>query len=356
MWEPAWPSQRGQDRPLLRPSSPTLCLFLGGVWEARAVALTWTGSRAGLCLPAPPRILRGRAFPPSVCVTPYSPDSPFRPLPPSPFHTAPTPKAMSPLPALLLLAVTLSGPLRRGLTVLVSVRGLEGSRPPEPPPPPPPARQAHQDQGQRQAQPRRGAEEQRRERQRGLGLGSAGAHRLLRLQRRPGRQAASRGCWRRGRGRGAGGGGEGRPGRGRVGGRRGWARRGGTAGRGGHGEEERGDGEGHAVMSGPHRAPAHSAPSTHCPLPPDLGQVEAVPAALAGWGPPWQDPPPPAQRCPAVRPSERVDSYPIQVRVSGGDGRPRICGPAGRSTGPGRTAWAPSRPCPSGSSPVASCC
>lgn len=98
----------------------------------------------------------------------------------------------------------LSVPLDGERTVLVSVqgfRGLRGSRGAGPLPAAPPAHQAQQDQGQRQAQQRGGAQEQRREWQRGLGLGGPGPHRLLRLQRRPGSQAARAACWRGRRGR-----------------------------------------------------------------------------------------------------------------------------------------------------------
>lgn len=181
---------RGQDRRLPQARLPSLASSSGWVREATAVALTRTGVLGitvyllsfGFSEEPSPRIARGHSR----------------------------------------TGQCLLGPLDAELTVLLSVRGLWGSRPGGPPPPPPlpPAHQGHQDQGQRQAQQRGGAEEQRGERQRGLGVrGGPGSHRLLRLQRGPGRQAARPSCWRRrGRGGRAGGRGEGRPVREGVGG------------------------------------------------------------------------------------------------------------------------------------------
>lgn len=153
------------------------------------------------------------------------------------------------------------------LTAGVRLRGPWGSRRAQPPPPPPAAQQPHQDQGQRQAQQRGGAEEQRGQRQRRLGLRrNPRAHRLLRLQRRPGRQAAAGPrCWgKRRRGR-AGGGGKRRRGRGRVGGRRGWAGRRERAGR-----VDRGRGRQGAVRAtwgpqAPRQAPCLEPPPSNGP-------------------------------------------------------------------------------------------
>lgn len=211
-WEPVWLSQREgrtghHPPPHPKPGSPALCLFLTQVWGTRAVSPAWTGGVSGRT------ISLHWALPPSD--HPYSFTQP--PLDPS--------RAMSPLRR----PPVLSGPLDEELTVWVSVRGLwdlrglgslRGHRRAQPPPPAAlPGHQPEQGQGQRQAQQRGGSEEQRRERQRRLGLrGGPRARRLLRLQRRPGRQAARAACWR-GRAGGAGGGGEGGVGRGRAGGR-----------------------------------------------------------------------------------------------------------------------------------------
>ena len=78
---------------------------------------------------------------------------------------------------------------------------------------------------------------------------------------------------RDGRGGGGSGGGEAGPGRG------------GRAGRGGQGKGKRGGGEGHVVTAGPHPGPCLRPPiDPVAPSPPILGQMGAVPGALAAVG------------------------------------------------------------------------
>lgn len=197
------------------------------------------------------------------------------------------------------------------LTAGLRLRSPWGRRRAQPPPPPPAAQQAHQDQGQRQAQQRGGAEEQRGQPQGRLGLRRAPrAHRLLRLQRRPGRRAAAGPhCWGKGRRGRAGGGrkrrrGRGRRGRGRVGGRRGWAREAREGRAGGQGEGKTGSGERHVGTTGPHAGPLLTAPhqTGHRAPSPSWGRGEGgrdhaccswVPAGLVG-GPSL---PPPGLPC-----------------------------------------------------------
>lgn len=208
-WEPVWLSQRegriGHSPPNPQLGSPALGFFLTQVWDIRAVSLAWTGVSGRT-------ISLHSALPPSHHPYPFTHPSsdPSRAMPP------------------LRRPPTLSSPLDEELTVWASVRGLRDlrglrslgdHRRARLPPPALPGHQPEQGQGQRKAQQRGGSEEQRRERQRRFGLrGGPRARRLLRLQRRPGRQAARVACWR-GRAGGAGGGGKGGVGRGRAGGR-----------------------------------------------------------------------------------------------------------------------------------------
>jgi hypothetical protein len=83
---------------------------------------------------------------------------------------------------------------------------------------------------------------------------------------------------------------------------------------------ERG-GEGHAMAAGP------------------MG-----PASARALSPGGRHPPPPGP------------PYRVPARACGAACRPRSAAPAGRSTRPGRTGWAPARPCPCGSGPRAAQC
>ncbi|KAK2121054.1 hypothetical protein P7K49_002440 [Saguinus oedipus] len=215
-------------------------------------------------------------------------------------------------------------PLRPELTGLVSVGGLSRGCPAKPLLSPPPAHQAHQDQrqDQYQAEERRGAKEQPGKGQRHLA--GPRAHRLLRLQRRPGCRAAGSSCCGRGRGRsrlagegkdsGEGGGGQGE-------------------GETDRGEGETGRGEGYAVIMGGPR------PCPQGPLSP-----------LS----PWQSGPLLPAAAGATRPVGPL--YLFSAAICVGAYSPRIYGPAGRSTRSGRRAWGPARPCLAGSGALASWC